>query len=411
MAHALARRDVVRSDPLIDENGGPRRRRQGARHRAGGADRRVRDRGLGRDRRRRRPPALDIVIADRARRRRVAGRGRAAAAEAAVRQIAAASPSCSAPAPRSASSSTRRPRAALRAQRLFGIAPEALARGARAWSRWHSTDRRATSRCRCSASRQHASVVPWADATIAGFALTRLARRAGAAALGGVDRRAVAARALRAGAARPQVVDAICRRGSRRVVLAVSSRRTMRAGRRTRAARCRCGSDRAGIVGGGAAQLSARRAGGARQRACCSREMHDRPDGDYVSVDRSVQRQAAGEVGELLAQDQPAAVQPRLQRLILHLQHRARFFGRHPLNVAQHHRRAIDRRQRQDRAEHALGAAASEARARRPCSIQSANSRDATARLPSSASVERHCALFVLRPLIAAPCAAATSPR
>ena len=45
-------------------------------------------------------------------------------------------------------------------------------------------------------------------------------------------------------------------------------------------------------------------------------------------------RQPAGKIGELLAQDQAAAVQARFQRLVFHLQHRARLLGRHPLDVA-----------------------------------------------------------------------------
>ncbi|OLC44782.1 MAG: hypothetical protein AUH43_17865 [Acidobacteria bacterium 13_1_40CM_65_14] len=47
------------------------------------------------------------------------------------------------------------------------------------------------------------------------------------------------------------------------------------------------------------------------------------------------------------------SVQPRLQRLILHLQHRARFFGRHPVKITKHDWRAINRRQRENRAQHA----------------------------------------------------------
>ena len=65
-----------------------------------------------------------------------------------------------------------------------------------------------------------------------------------------------------------------------------------------------------------------------------------------------MQREAACEIGELLPQNEPAAMQPRLERLILHAQHRARFFCRQPLNIAQHDRRPVDGRQRQDRAEH-----------------------------------------------------------
>ena len=66
-----------------------------------------------------------------------------------------------------------------------------------------------------------------------------------------------------------------------------------------------------------------------------------------------MERQAAGEIGELLAQNQSSAVQSGLERLIFDVQHRAGFFRRHALDVPQHHRRAVNRRQRQNRAVHA----------------------------------------------------------
>ena len=62
---------------------------------------------------------------------------------------------------------------------------------------------------------------------------------------------------------------------------------------------------------------------------------------------------AAGEVGELLAENQAAAMQTRFQRLILDLEHRAGFLGRHALDVAQHHRRAMNRGQLENRAQRA----------------------------------------------------------
>ena len=65
-----------------------------------------------------------------------------------------------------------------------------------------------------------------------------------------------------------------------------------------------------------------------------------------ASRGRVMQGEPAGEVRQLLAQDQPTAVQPGFQRLVLHAKELARFLGRHALDVAQHHRRAIDRRQR-----------------------------------------------------------------
>src|SRR3990170_840773 len=65
-------------------------------------------------------------------------------------------------------------------------------------------------------------------------------------------------------------------------------------------------------------------------------------------VDRAMEREAAGEVGELPAKNQPAAVEPRLERLIFQPQHGAGFLRRQAPDVAQHDRRAIDGGQRED---------------------------------------------------------------
>src|SRR6266849_11059290 len=62
----------------------------------------------------------------------------------------------------------------------------------------------------------------------------------------------------------------------------------------------------------------------------------------------TVQCQTVGEVGELLAQDEPATVEAGLQRLILDVKHRAGFFGRHALDVPEHRGRTVDRRQSED---------------------------------------------------------------
>ena len=67
-----------------------------------------------------------------------------------------------------------------------------------------------------------------------------------------------------------------------------------------------------------------------------------------------VQAQPRRERAEPLAQHQPAAVQPRLQRLILHLQPGAGFDGAEPLDVAQHDRRPIDLGQLLERQRHRL---------------------------------------------------------
>jgi len=67
-----------------------------------------------------------------------------------------------------------------------------------------------------------------------------------------------------------------------------------------------------------------------------------------------VERQPAGEVRELLAQDQSPAMEARLERLILDAQDGTGFLGRHPLNIPEHHRCPINRRQGENRAEQAL---------------------------------------------------------
>ena len=48
-----------------------------------------------------------------------------------------------------------------------------------------------------------------------------------------------------------------------------------------------------------------------------------------------MERQTAGELGELLAQDQPAAMETRFQRLILHVQNGARLFSRESFEVSE----------------------------------------------------------------------------
>ena len=88
-------------------------------------------------------------------------------------------------------------------------------------------------------------------------------------------------------------------------------------------------------------------------------------DADRPSSGRVVQRESAGEVCQLPAENQPPAVQPRLQRLILHAKHCARLFSRHALNVPEHDRRAIDCRKRQNGTETRGVAAASETLVRR----------------------------------------------
>ena len=190
---------------------------------------------------------------------------------------------------------------------------------------------------------------------------------------------------------------------------AVSSRRTTSAGhpraRRRAAVRLGGSGDRADVV---LQELNVARSRRARQ---CDAALRLVADADWISaqlqfqrvalrsVDRPVQREAAGEIGELLAQNQPPAMQTRFQRLILHAQHRARFFRRHALDVAQHHRRAIDRRQREHGAEDPPPQLRRAARARRPCRDQSAivGRRRPPSRSPSLVIVD---VVLVLRPLI-----------
>src|SRR6185503_9075414 len=56
-----------------------------------------------------------------------------------------------------------------------------------------------------------------------------------------------------------------------------------------------------------------------------------------------VEIEPADEVAEVLPEDQPSAVQERLQRLRLPPQDRARLFRRQAVDVAQQHRHAVDR--------------------------------------------------------------------
>src|SRR5512139_1747684 len=56
----------------------------------------------------------------------------------------------------------------------------------------------------------------------------------------------------------------------------------------------------------------------------------------------SVEREPAGEIGEVIAQNQPTAVQTRLERLVLHPEQGARFFGRQAMNVPEQDRDTVD---------------------------------------------------------------------
>src|SRR4029079_11700347 len=67
-----------------------------------------------------------------------------------------------------------------------------------------------------------------------------------------------------------------------------------------------------------------------------------------------VELEPADEVAEVLPEDQPSAVQARLQRLRLHPQDRARLFRRQAVDVAQQHRHAVDRRQVRERVDQLL---------------------------------------------------------
>ena len=201
LAHVLARRDVAPDDPP-DRRERPRRRRQGARHHAGRAGRGLRDAAV-----RDRPistasPGAAIVVDRRS--RSAAASGRATTALLLLKRLSqtvARRRSSSAPARRSASSSSAAfasctcPRA-----RLFGSAPEALAGGVRALVALER--RRLAARRRAVGARRPAAItssMPWEDATVGGFALTRLldeparrrlaARVAGAVAAGPVRAR------------------------------------------------------------------------------------------------------------------------------------------------------------------------------------------------------------------------------
>ena len=211
-----------------------------------------------------------------------------------------------------------------RASGCSASAPEALAaRRARAGGARTRTARRATSRCRCSASRPTHIVIPWEDATrrrLRADARSSTSRRGGGSRRGSprCGRRA----RTRSRPPRRKAIEAIVGRSR-------DGRQLLRrAGRRRRACargppRCPSGSDRRGIDRGRVPELSVRGSGGARQRdAVCRR---DRLPAEIAvralqsrTISGAVQRQPAGEIGELLAQNQPAAVQPRLQRLILH---------------------------------------------------------------------------------------------
>ena len=59
------------------------------------------------------------------------------------------------------------------------------------------------------------------------------------------------------------------------------------------------------------------------------------------------------DAGKLLAENQAAAVQTRLKCLIFDSENRARLFGRHPLDIAQHDWGPVDRRKSEDRTEQA----------------------------------------------------------
>ena len=62
---------------------------------------------------------------------------------------------------------------------------------------------------------------------------------------------------------------------------------------------------------------------------------------EYAGVGRCSESPLVN-TSQLLAQHQPAAMQTRLERLILHLQPAARLFGGQTFDVSQHDRRAID---------------------------------------------------------------------
>src|SRR4029450_9958760 len=66
-----------------------------------------------------------------------------------------------------------------------------------------------------------------------------------------------------------------------------------------------------------------------------------------------MESQAASKVSKLLAKNQSAAVQTRLECLILDPENRARLFGRHPMDVAKHDGGPVDRGKGEDRTEEA----------------------------------------------------------
>ena len=70
-------------------------------------------------------------------------------------------------------------------------------------------------------------------------------------------------------------------------------------------------------------------------------------------VDWAMESQAASKVSKLLAKNQSAAVQTRLECLILDPENRARLFGRHPMDVAKHDGGPVNRRKGEDRTEEA----------------------------------------------------------
>ena len=171
-----ARAGAVEPRPLdhADRRDAARRRRQGARHRAGRAGRRLRHAAVRRDRRVDGRGRVDRDPRRSRHRRRMAGRRRAGAAEAPVADGARRGHS-SAPGRRSASSSIAASASCKFARtRLFGSAPESLAAAARALVALAvNGSPRDVALSVLGVPPAH-TVIPWADATVAGFALTRL---------------------------------------------------------------------------------------------------------------------------------------------------------------------------------------------------------------------------------------------
>ena len=197
LAHALARRDVAAAIRLIDDAGRVAAG-QGARHHAGRADRGIRDRRCRARPIWRRPAArrsssspiasaarewqgedglllLKRLIAHRAGSASIlcAGASQRELVERGVRELHVAR------------------------ERLFGSAPEALAGGARALVALAIDGSPRDVALSVLGVPPSQIVIPWEDATIGGFALTRAHRRAGAAAARRADRRAVAAGSVR----------------------------------------------------------------------------------------------------------------------------------------------------------------------------------------------------------------------